>query len=163
MPASVSGCFRWRGRRIRTRGAIACGTQGCGKTARRWNLKEFWLETVAAQNILKFYLDERSARENIPLVVNELPYDNSENAKKNRIESLEPLIKNHQMWCHRSQEKFVSQIRNYPGGLVDVLDTLGYGLKIMSISIGPSAKEMQDWLKEQEAEFASRGSGSAGY
>ncbi len=32
------GCWRWRGRRTRTRGAIVFGMRRCGKTARPWNV-----------------------------------------------------------------------------------------------------------------------------
>lgn len=134
------------------------------KMARRWKylgLNEFWLETVAAQNILKFYLDERNERDGILLKVNELPYDNSENAKKNRIEALEPILKNNQVWAHRSQSKFINQVRSYPAGLVDVLDTLGYALKILNI--GPSKKELNEFLRQQEEEFTNRTSGAGGY
>ena len=130
------------------------------KTARRWNLKEFWLETVAAQNILKFYLDEKNERENLSLRVNELPYDNSENAKKNRIESLEPLLRNAQIWAHRSAAKWTHQVCSYPAGLVDVLDTMGYVPKILDV--GYSKKELMAFLSAQQENFTNRTTTGAG-
>lgn len=132
------------------------------KIGRRWRLSEFWLETVAAQNILKMYLEERNEREKHPLRVNELPYDNSENAKKNRIEALEPLLRNNQIWSHRSHIKWTHQVSSYPAGLVDVLDSMGYFQKI--ISVGYSRKELLDFLSSQQSDFESRTtSGRGGY
>jgi len=51
------------------------------KLGKKWGMRDFWLETVGAQNILKFTWMSANAREKNPLYVNELPYDNSENAK----------------------------------------------------------------------------------
>jgi hypothetical protein len=131
------------------------------KIAHRWQMRDFWLETVAAQNILKFYLDERNMREGKPLIVNELPYDNSENAKKNRIEALEPILKNNQIWSHRSHVKWTNQVASYPAGLVDVLDTMGYMLKITDV--GLSNVELMKFMSSQHQEFANRPSGAGGY
>ena len=132
------------------------------KVARRWKLTEFWLETVAAQNILAFYLNERNEREKVSLRVNELPYDNSENAKKNRIEALEPLLKNNQIWSHRNQTKWTHQVCSYPAGLVDVLDCMGYVPKILDVGI--SKKELFEFLSHQQTDFRNRTTtGSGGY
>jgi hypothetical protein len=132
------------------------------KIGRRWRLTEFWLETVAAQNILKFYLEERNQNEKHPLRVNELPYDNSENAKKNRIEALEPLLRNSQIWSHRAHAKWTHQVSSYPAGLVDVLDTMGYVPKILDV--GYSRRELADFLSEQQSDFAARTTtGRGGY
>ena len=130
--------------------------------AHRWNLKQCYMETVAAQNILPFYLEERNRREKHPIQTIELPYDNSENAKKNRIEALEPIGKNHQIWCHRSHTKFVNQWSSYPAGLVDVLDTLGYILKILDV--GVSKKDLMAFLSTQYGDFENRTTGgNTGY
>ena len=130
------------------------------RIARRWNLHSFWLETVAAQNILKFYLEERNQREVRPLDVLELPYDNSENAKKNRIEALEPVGRDGQIWVHPSMQKFIRQWESYPAGLVDVLDTLGYVLKILDV--GVSKTTLMQSMSEQYNDFVNRVTGGAG-
>jgi hypothetical protein len=130
------------------------------KTAHRWNMREFWLETVAAQNLLKFHLDDRNSREKIPLTVMELPYDNSENAKKNRIEAIEPLAKNGQIWVHESNAKFIHQFSSYPSGLVDCLDTFGYVPKILDV--GMSKKDLLAFLSTQQSDFANRTTTGAG-
>jgi hypothetical protein len=130
------------------------------KLGKKWGMRDFWLETVGAQNILKFYLDERNARETRPLYVNELPYDNSENAKVNRIESLEPAFKNGQIWCHRNQKKFIEEYNSYPAGLVDVLDVLGYLPGTLEVI---RRREVMEMMDRQRDDFASRNVGSGGY
>lgn len=130
------------------------------KIGHRWNMSEMWLETVAAQDIMKFHLEERNRRESRPIAVNELAYDNSENAKINRIESLQPLFKNEQFWCHPSHAEFLSEYDAYPGGLVDVLDTLGYSLQTLE---GFRSREVMDFISQQHEEFAGRQVGAGGY
>jgi hypothetical protein len=94
--------------------------------------------------------------------VNELPYDNSENAKKNRIEALEPLLRNGQIWSHRAHSKWTHQVSSYPAGLVDVLDSMGYVPKILDV--GYSRRELVEFLSEQQSDFASRTTtGRGGY
>jgi hypothetical protein len=126
----------------------------------RWGMREAYLETVAAQNLMKFYLDERNAREQRPIYVNELPYDNSENAKRNRIEAEEPMFKNGQVWLHRSQTKFLAQYNSYPAGLLDILDTFGYVPQTLSVVRDKNAMK---WFAGQQEAFASREAGPGGY
>lgn len=131
------------------------------KVGHRWNMSDMWLETVAAQDLMKFHLEERNRKETRPIQVNELPYDNSENAKKNRIEALEPLFKNTQIWCHRSHVEFISEYDNYPASAtIDVLDTLGYVPQILS---GVRSRESMEWATRQHDDFASRSVGIGGY
>jgi len=127
---------------------------------RRWGMREMWLETVAAQNLMKFYLEERNMRETRPIQVNELPYDNSPNAKRNRIEVLEPMFKNGNFFCHRSQSAFLNEYNSYPAGLMDVLDTLGYVPQTFRVMNMRSAME---WFSRQRDTFASRPVGAGGY
>jgi hypothetical protein len=130
------------------------------KMGHKWGMRDFWLETVGAQNILKFYLEERNARELKPLYVNELPYDNSENAKINRIEALEPHFKNGQFWCHRSHVEFTSEYFSYPAGVVDVLDVLGYVPKTLEVI---RRREVMEMIDRQRSDFSSRIVGPGGY
>jgi hypothetical protein len=127
----------------------------------RWMMSDMWLETVAAQDLMKFHIEERNRREKRPLYVNELPYDNSENAKKNRIETLEPLFKNYQVWNHASCVEFESEYDSYPASpTVDVLDTLGY---VPQTLVGVRSKESFDYILEQNEAFAHRQVGAGGY
>jgi hypothetical protein len=130
------------------------------KIGHRWGMRDMWLETVAAQNLLKFYLEERNMKEQKPLFVNELPYDNSENAKKNRIELIEPIMKNGQLYVHRSQTKLIGQVSAYPAGLIDILDTMGYAPQTLG---GVRTRGASDWLSQQQQDFANRQSGAGGY
>jgi hypothetical protein len=127
----------------------------------RWNMSDMWLETVAAQNLMKFHIEERNRREKKPIYVNELPYDNSENAKKNRIEATEPLVKNNQVWLHRSMREFIDEYENYPASpTIDVLDTFGYVPQTLT---GFRTKETLDWALEQADNFSNRSVGVGGY
>ncbi len=127
----------------------------------RWLMSDMWLETVAAQDLMKFHIEERNRREKKPIYVNELPYDNSENAKKNRIEALEPLFKNGQVWCHKSQEEFHREYDSYPASAtIDVLDTLGYVPQTLG---GIRGKEAVDFVIGQQESFAGRQVGAGGY
>lgn len=131
------------------------------KMARKWGMRDMWLETVAAQNLLKFYLEERNTRESRPVYVNELPYDNSANAKQNRIEALEPIFKNGQFWCHKTHTEFTREYNTYPASpTVDVLDCLGY-LPSTLKHIG--TREVLDWVKRQSEDFSARPVGPSGY
>jgi hypothetical protein len=128
---------------------------------RKWGLREVWLETVAAQNILKFYLEERNARESHPLYVNELAYDNSENAKKNRIEALEPIFRNGQFWCHRTHTEFLNEYNAYPAGrTVDVLDALGYAPQTFERI---RRRELMQHIAQQNLQFRQRVVSMTGY
>jgi predicted MPP superfamily phosphohydrolase len=127
----------------------------------RWMMSDMWLETVAAQDLMKFHIEERNRKEQRPIFVNELPYDNSENAKKNRIEALEPLFKNNQVWNHASQAEFEREYDNYPASAtVDVLDTLGYVPQTLS---GVRSKESFDFIMQQHESFVGRQVGAGGY
>lgn len=130
------------------------------RMGKKWGLREMWLETVAAQDILKFYLEERNRVEPRPLYVNELKYDNSENAKKNRIEALEPIFKNNQFWCHSSHEEFLREYNAYPAGLVDVLDTIGYVPQTLEVI---RRREVMEFVTSQREEFRNRNVGPGGY
>jgi hypothetical protein len=130
------------------------------KIGHHWFMRDFWLETVGAQNILKFYLEERNQREEKPLYVNELPYDNSENAKINRIEALEPAFKNGQIWCQRWQKKFTEEYNSYPAGLVDVLDVLGYLPGTLEMI---RRRGVMEAMERQKQDFTSRVVGPGGY
>lgn len=145
--------------------ARACGYSELVDTiyekAAKWNLHDFWLETVAAQKYLKFYLDERNMREGRNLFVNELPPDNSASAKERRIEALEPMFRNQEFWCHRSHTEFTGEYTSYPAGkTVDVLDLLGYAPRLFEVV---KRRQMLKGMRERELAFAQRVTGPSGY
>jgi hypothetical protein len=95
--------------------------------AERWNLREFWLETVAAQKYLKYHIEYRNKIEKRTLTVRELKSDRGANAKRVRIEALEPLLRANRLWVRQDQSALLDEYYAYPGGrTVDVMDCLGY-------------------------------------
>lgn len=97
------------------------------KMADLWNLPEFWLETIAAQKYLKYHIEYRNKIESRRLNVRELKSEHGKNAKRTRIESLEPIFRDGRFWVRRDQSAFLDEYYDYPGGrTVDVLDCLGY-------------------------------------
>jgi hypothetical protein len=132
------------------------------KVGHRWQMSDMWLETVAAQNLMQFYIEERNRRESRPIYVNELPYDNSENAKRNRIEAEQPLYRNGQVWLARGFcEDFEREYLAYPASAtLDVLDTFGYVTQTLG---GIRQKDALDFVIAQQQGFAERRVGGAGY
>lgn len=53
--------------------------------------------------------------------------ERSANAKRDRIESLEPLFRNGQIWVRHDQNEFLDEYTTYPACRTrDILDALGY-------------------------------------
>jgi hypothetical protein len=131
--------------------------------AKKWGLYECWLETVGAQNLLKFHIEEKNRSMARPLRVMELPYDNSENAKTNRIESMEPVYRSGNFWIHPSQTEFTSEYESYHARKttdVDVLDTVGYAPKTLETLRRRGALVA---MKQREEAFKSRTVSVTGY
>jgi len=129
--------------------------------AEKWELRSAYLETVAAQNLMKFYLEDKNNRVKWPVHIIELPYDNSANAKKNRIEALEPLFRNGNVFCHRSQTEFISEYLAYPASpTVDVLDCMGYVPQTLDAT---SNNDVIKYLVNQKNTFAARHASVTGW
>jgi hypothetical protein len=131
--------------------------------ARKWGLYECWLETVGAQNLLKFHIEEKNRGLSRPLRVRELPYDNSDNAKTNRIESMEPVYRNGNFWIHSSLTAFTSEYDTYHARKtmdVDVLDAVGYLPQTYEVI---RRREVMIGVKMREEQFRNRTVGATGY
>jgi hypothetical protein len=133
--------------------------------AEKWGMSEVFLETVAAQNLLKFHLEQmneiRRTEGKRTLYVQELDYDNSENAKKNRIESMEPIYKNGQFFVHPAHKDFYAEYDVYPASAtIDVLDTIGYAPQTFQVI---RRRELMEMAMRQQQEFKERRVGMAGY
>jgi hypothetical protein len=105
------------------------------RMAKMWGLPEFWLETNAAQRLLRYpieYMNKTGFQyegqlTHWKLSIKELKADRGANAKRVRIEALEPLFREGRFWVRHDQEEFLEEYYNYPGGRTkDVLDCLGY-------------------------------------
>jgi hypothetical protein len=129
----------------------------------KWGLREAWLETVASQIYLKYYLDEKNNRVKRPLRFRELPKDNRANAKDRRIESLEPIFRNGNFWYHASQTNFRQEYASYYRGKmvdVDILDTIAYCPQLFD---GIRRQNNISMLRQRAADFKERRVGTTGY
>ena len=109
-----------------------------------------------AFRLLSFYLDQRE-KTRLPII--QFDDDDSLAAIKNRVESLEPIIKNKQVWCHPSQTAFIEAVANYPACDLNVLDVLGHFPQLFKVT----RKESDGFLQKQLAAFTNRRSGIGGY
>lgn len=115
------------------------------RMASMWELNEFWLETVAAQKYLKYHIEYRNKVEKRRLKVLSLKSDTGANAKRTRIESLEPLFRTGKIWVRHDQSAFINEYMAYPGGLtVDILDCLGYGTQTWNANYAKQINKIVD-------------------
>ncbi len=97
------------------------------RMAERWGLIELWLETVAAQKYCKYHIEYRNRVEGRHLRVRELKTARNKDAKRDRIEALEPLFRNGQIWLRHDQSALLNEYYAYPSSsTLDLLDVLGY-------------------------------------
>jgi hypothetical protein len=130
------------------------------KIANRWSLHEFYLAPDAAAN-MKFYLDERNRRDKTKaLNVFALASDDADSAVSNRIEGLQTLFKNAQLWYHPRQKEFIAEYEAYPAGAIDVLDTLA---QVPATLENVRRREMAEWAIAQQNAFRNRNAGAGGY
>lgn len=133
------------------------------RIAKKWSLRECWLETVAAQIYLKFYLDERNLREKRAIVFRELPKDTRANAKDIRIEALEPILRNGNFWIHQSHGQFRQEYISYYRGKkvdVDILDTISFAPQLYEVL---RRKDVSQALRKREQDFRTRVTSVTGY
>jgi hypothetical protein len=116
-----------------------------------WKLNEFWLETIAAQQYLKFYLDYRNRIESRKLTVRELKIDYSPNAKHRRIEALNPWFAENRFFTQRKFTDFALEYKGFPNGkTIDILDTLAYAPQVFDcVGVTPKA-EIKAWVQRQQ-------------
>jgi len=132
--------------------------------AKKWKLKEIWLETVASQKYLKFHLEYRNSLENRNLKVRELKTERAKDSKDRRIESLESLFEQGQIWINKfGHESFEEEYSGFPHAKTkDILDTLGYAPQTWRIS--RTDEEMLTFMKNHQADQARmHGSSLTGY
>lgn len=97
------------------------------RLGKMWALPEFWLEDNAAQRLLRYPVEYKNKVTDWKLSIKPLKGDRGANAKRERIESLEPLFRDGRFWVRDDQNEFLTEYYDYPGGrTVDVLDALGY-------------------------------------
>lgn len=137
-----------------------------------WRLRVCWLETVAAQRYLKFYLDYRNRIEQRKLSIRPLKTDTNANAKGRRIESFGPYIAEGQFWIRRTAHldaykelgNYIGMANGKPisGHTVDILDTLGYAPQIWDGGAS-SRSEVMSFIRNQQVNNPFNDVGVAGY
>lgn len=134
-----------------------------------WNLPEFWLETIAAQRLLRYPIEYRNKQEAMKtgvtrghqMHIRELKTDRGANAKRTRIESLEPIFRDGRFWVRHDQNEFLNEYYDYPGGrTVDVLDCLGYAVQTWN---AVHARNILDMMKKRRERWAVGRSTITGY
>lgn len=105
------------------------------KIAKRWRINRFFLEKIAAQQLLRYpieYYGKHKDNEGYQLQIDELPASRAKNAKDDRIRAMEPKFRNGKFWCRSDQAQFIEEYKSYPSCRTrDVLDCLGYGQQIL--------------------------------
>jgi intein/homing endonuclease len=97
------------------------------KLAKRWRLQDFYVEKIAAQQLLRFPVEYRSRVEDYRLTMREIVAPRARNAKDDRIRAMEPNFRQSKFWCRRDQSQFLEEYKTYPSCRTkDVLDCLGY-------------------------------------
>lgn len=133
------------------------------KMAVAWKINYIHLETVAAQKYLAYHLkyfiemNKKEIPEIAHIQIKELKYDNQENAKKSRIESLEPIFLRGEFWINEfGMNEFLEEYEAYgnTNGMIDVLDTLGYGPTVWRFD-DSTDKQMERIVRERQARFES--------
>jgi hypothetical protein len=131
------------------------------RLGKMWNLHEFWLEVNAAQRLLRYPVEYKNKVSDWKMSIKELKAERSANAKRSRIESLEPLFREGRFWCREDQHPFLNEYYNYPGGAtLDVLDCLGYATQTWNAI---HAKRILGILEERKQRWASGRSRVTGY
>lgn len=131
------------------------------RMAKMWNITEFWLETIAAQRLLRYPIEYKNKVSDWRLTTKELKTDRGANAKRSRIESLEPLLRDGRLWVRKDQHEFLEEYYDYPGGrTVDVLDCLGYSTQTWNTI---HAKRILDMVQQRRERWNVRRSTVTGY
>ena len=122
----------------------------------KWGLGEFWLETIAAQKILKFYIEYRNKVEQRHMSVRELKSQRSKNAKWDRIDALAPLFEQGKFYARHDQSAFLDEYYRYSHSTkhtVDILDCLGYAPQTFAPI---RAKELLKLQEERKSRIMNR-------
>lgn len=126
-----------------------------------WNLRDFWLETIAAQRLLRYPVEYKNKVSRWKMSIKELKVDRGANAKRTRIESLEPLLREGRLWVRHDQSAFLNEYYDYPGGeTVDVLDCLGYATQTWNAI---HAKQILSIIRERKERWSHGRSSVTGY
>lgn len=125
------------------------------KLAKQWGLSECWVEAIAGQRLLRYPIEYRAKQTGFNLTVRyDLKTSKGANAKRDRIEALEPIYRNGQFWCRHDQTEFLDEYYGYPGyPTKDILDAIGYATQTWNAI---HAKRVLDLVKQRKEKYQSR-------
>lgn len=130
--------------------------------AKRYKLRNIWLETVCAQKLLKLYLDYRNRVEGIRLRIDEFKRDTSANAKLNRIRSMNVFYADGQFFLRRNHSDWFTEYSTFPyGKTVDLIDVTGYAPQTFQSRNSP--QEIMAYMRKQRERFDNSQRGVTGY
>jgi hypothetical protein len=125
------------------------------KLADQWGLPEGWVENIAGQRLLRYPVEYKSKATGLKFRLRmDLKTDKSENSKRDRIESMEPIYRGGQFWCRRDQGDFIDEFCGYPGHPTkDILDALGYATQTWNAI---HAKRVLDIIRRRRERYNAR-------
>lgn len=130
--------------------------------AKTYGLRKMYLETVAAQEYLKLYLDYRSEIEDIKLRVEPLKIDRSPEAKFKRIRGMNTYYQECQVWLKQRHQEFILEYCQFPfSKTFDLIDVFGYAPQVIRPEM--SRKDITEWMMNQQMRFDNSRSSVTGY
>jgi hypothetical protein len=124
------------------------------------------IEEIQYQRAISHFSREEMERTGEWFHQEKLPYDGRKGAKDLRIRSLEPLISNGALHILASMKEVLEELEFYPyAKTVDILDCMGYLLKIARPRVDEAAKHAPNpfSIEEIEKELRRKCSSSVGY
>jgi hypothetical protein len=133
------------------------------RMCRRWGLREFGLETIAAQRYLKYHLEYRNRIEDRKLRVRELlgeveaPDGTLTHKKQFRIRAIvEPLAETGHLWIQKRHLDLLTEYVTFPTGrYCDQLDALAYIPQVVQTPVSRERKD--EWTRANEARLSALG------
>jgi len=129
-----------------------------------FKVTKVYLETVAFQKFLKFHLEyyvqvNRYKNPELSTIkFLELKSAHTQNAKFERIDSVIPIVERGELWVNGTNgygfAEFIEELEAYgnSNGLVDILDTLGYGPQIWQFD-SVDELELKDFMESQVSRY----------
>jgi hypothetical protein len=129
--------------------------------AKAFAINTIHIETVAAQKYLKFHLEyyvqtQRALQPEIAHIkFADLKSSTTANAKTERIDSVIPITERGELWVNANDcAELMEEIEAYGNkkGLIDILDTLGYGPQVWKFD-DVDEEKLQNYFNLQQGRF----------
>ena len=133
--------------------------------SRQFNTR-IYIEEIQYQRAIRHFSREEMERTGEFFTQERLPYDGRKDAKRLRIVALEPIVTNGALHILSSMKPLLEELEFYPHSkTVDILDCLGYFIKIAKPAIVDLPKVADDPMKVEniEKELKKRANSSVGY